>query len=98
MGLADVLELVIVVAERMKQDHKEAEWSSQSSANRPRSQVYQLGKSQQDGAIWQDKMGDKYRSRDGAWEYQTAGQNNWEPVRFDEILTGFGPYTPVVDS
>ena len=84
--------------ERMKQDHKQAEWSSQSSANRPRSQVYQLGKSQQDGAIWHDRMGDKYRSRDGAWEYRTAGQNNWEPVRFDEILTDFGPYTPVVDS
>ena len=83
---------------RIKQHHNETESSSQSSATRPPSHVYQLGKSQQNGAIWQDRMGDKYRFHDGAWEYQTAGQINWEPVRFDEILTEFGPYTPVVDS
>ncbi len=83
---------------RIKQDHKETEWSSQSSATRPLSQVYRLGKSQQNGTIWQDRMGDKYRFHHGVWEYQTAGQNNWEPVRFDEILTDFGPYTPVMDS
>ena len=83
---------------RIKQDHNETASSSQSSAIRPASQVYQLGKSQQNGTIWQDRMGDKYRFYRGAWEYQTAGQINWEPVRFHEILADFGPYTPVVDS
>jgi hypothetical protein len=43
-------------------------------------------------------MGDKYRFSDGAWEYLTAGQDNWEPVRFPDILTDFGPYTAVADS
>ena len=83
---------------RITQDHKDAEWSYQSAANRPRSQICQLGKSQQNGTLWRDRMGDKYRFRDGMWEYQTAGQNSWEPVRFDEILTDFGPYTPIDDS
>jgi hypothetical protein len=83
---------------RIEQDHKETESSSPSSPTRPLSHVHQLGKSQQNGTIWQDRMGDKYRSNNGTWEYQTAGQNNWEPVRFDEILTAFGPYTPAVDS
>ena len=39
-----------------------------------------------------------YRFSDGAWEYLTAGQDNWEPVRFPDILTDFGPYTAVADS
>jgi hypothetical protein len=82
---------------RINQD-RETVSSSQSSANRSALQVNQLGKSQQNGTIWQDKMGDKYRFYNGAWEYQTVGQNNWEPVRFHEILADFGPYTPVVDS
>ena len=82
----------------IKRIHKETESTSQSSAAQPSSRAYQLGRSQQNGTIWQDRMGDRYRCRDGTWEYQTAGQNNWEPVRFDEILTDFGPYTPVVDS
>jgi hypothetical protein len=69
---------------------------SPSSASRPASPVYQLGKSQRYSGTWRDKMGDKYRFRNGAWEYQTAGQRTWEPVRFDEILTDFGPYTLVV--
>jgi hypothetical protein len=42
-------------------------------------------------------MGDKYRFNGDVWEYQAAGQNNWEPVRFREILTDFGPYTALVD-
>jgi hypothetical protein len=42
--------------------------------------------------------GDKYRFSDGPWEYLTAGQDNWEPVRFPGILTDFGPYTAVADS
>jgi hypothetical protein len=67
-----------------------------ASANRPLSLVYQLGRSQQnDGFTWQDRMGDRYRFCAGRWEYQTEGQNTWEPVRFDEILTEFGPYTQV---
>jgi hypothetical protein len=45
--------------------------------------------------MWRDRMGDLYRFRGGAWEYQTAGQNTWEPVRFQGILTDFGPYTLV---
>ena len=83
---------------RIKQVRKETVSSSQSSAIRPASEVHQLGKNQQNGTIWQDRMGDKYRFYNGAWEYQTAGLNNWEPVRFHEILTDFGPYAPVVDS
>ena len=81
----------------IKRGRKEIVSSSPSWTIRPASQVYQLGKSQQNGTIWQDRMGDKYRFYSGAWEYQTAGQNNWEPVRFPEILADFGPYTPVVD-
>jgi hypothetical protein len=68
--------------------------SSRSSAS-PASPVCRLPKSQQNGAMWTDSMGDLYRFRGGAWEYQTAGQNTWEPVRFEEILTDFGPYTLV---
>ena len=82
----------------IKQDREEAASSSQSSAIPPASQVCELGKSQQNGNIWQDRMGDKYRFYSSQWEYQTAGKDNWEPVRFPEILTDFGPYTPVVDS
>jgi hypothetical protein len=59
------------------------------------SPVYTLGESKQNGAMWRDRMGDLYRFRGGAWEYQTAGQNTWEPVRFEEVLTDFGPYTIV---
>jgi hypothetical protein len=83
---------------RIKQDRRVTVSPSQSSAIRPASPVYQLGRSQQNGTIWQDRMGDKYRFCSGAWEYLTAGQNNWEPVRFPDILTDFGPYTPVADS
>jgi hypothetical protein len=72
--------------------------SSRSSAIPRASQVCELGKSQQNGVIWQDRMGDKYRFYSGEWEYQTAGQDSWEPVRFPAILTDFGPYRPVVDS
>jgi hypothetical protein len=78
---------------RLKQSREET-----ASANRPTSLVYQLGRSQQkDGFTWQDRMGDRYRFCAGRWEYQTEGQNTWEPVRFDEILTEFGPYTLVED-
>lgn len=83
---------------RIKDERNEAVSSSQSSAIRLASQVDRLDKCQHHGTIWQDRMGDKYRFRSGAWEYQTAGQDNWEPVRFPEILTNFGPYTPFVDS
>ena len=82
---------------RIKHNWKETVPLSQSSALRPASQVRQLGESQQNGTIWQDRMGDKYRFYRGAWEYQTAGQDNWEPVRFPEILTDFGPYAPMLD-
>jgi hypothetical protein len=82
---------------RIKQGDKRA-LSSQASASRAASQVHRLGLSQQDGTTWQDRMGDKYRYCDGAWEYLTAGQGNWEPVRFHDILTDFGPYTAVADS
>jgi hypothetical protein len=83
---------------RIKQNGESALPSSQTSAPRAASQVHQLGLSQQNGTIWQDRMGDKYRFRDGAWEYLTAGQGNWESVRFPDILTDFGPYTAVADS
>jgi hypothetical protein len=81
---------------RIKRDGISA--SSQASAMRAASQVHQLGDSQQNGTVWQDRMGDKYRFYNGAWEYQTAGLDNWEPVRFADILTDFGPYTAVADS
>lgn len=83
---------------RIKHYGESAVPSSQTSATRAASQVRQLGLSQQNGTVWQDRMGDKYRFSDGAWEYLTAGQDNWEPVRFPDILTDFGPYTAVADS
>jgi hypothetical protein len=83
---------------RIKHYGESAVPSSQTSATRAASQVHQLGLSQQNGTVWQDRMGDKYRFSDGEWEYLTAGQDNWEPVRFPDILTDFGPYTAVVDS
>jgi hypothetical protein len=81
---------------RIEQRREESVSLSPSPASRPASPVYQLGKSQRNGGTWQDKMGDKFRFCNGAWEYQTAGQGTWEPVRFAEILTDFGPYTLVV--
>jgi hypothetical protein len=83
---------------RIKHYGESAVPSSQTSATRAASQVHQLGLSQQNGTVWQDRMGDRYRFSDGAWEYLTAGQDNWEPVRFPDILTDFGPYTTVADS
>ena len=83
---------------RIKHYGESAVPSSQTPATRAASQVRQLGLSQQNGTVWQDGMGDKYRFSDGAWEYLTAGQDNWEPVRFPDILTDFGPYTAVADS
>jgi hypothetical protein len=84
--------------ERIKQDGEEIASSSQSSAVRPASLVNQLGENQQNGATWQDRMGDRFRFNGGEWEYQTAGQSAWEPVRFKETLTDFGPYSQVLDS
>jgi hypothetical protein len=81
----------------IKHDRNETGSSSQSAAIRPASQVRRLDRSQQNGTVWQDRMGDKYRFNGDVWEYQAAGQNNWEPVRFREILTDFGPYTALVD-
>jgi hypothetical protein len=69
--------------------------SSRSSANRLTSPVYRLAQSQQNGAMRKASMGDLYRLRGGAWEYQTAGQNTCAPVRFEETLTDVGPYTLV---
>src|SRR5262245_34143343 len=83
---------------RIKQYGESAVPLSQTSATRAVSQVRQLGLSQQDGTVWLDRLGDRYRFSDGAWVYLTAGQENWEPVRFPGILTDFGPYTAVADS
>jgi hypothetical protein len=83
---------------RIKQNGEGAVPSSQTTATRAASRAHQLGPSQQDGTVWQDRMGDRYRFSDGAWEYLTAGQDNWEPVRFPGILTDFGPYTAVADT
>jgi hypothetical protein len=80
---------------RIMQSRESTVSSSRSSANRLTSPVYRLAKNQQNGAMWRDRMGDLYRFHSGAWEYQTAGQNSWEPVRFEEVLTDFGPYTLV---
>jgi hypothetical protein len=80
---------------RITQGRESAVSSSRSSANRLTSPVYRLAKGQQNGAMWRYRLGDLYRFHGGAWEYQTAGQNTWEPVRFDEVLTDFGPYTIV---
>jgi hypothetical protein len=60
---------------RIKQDHNETASSSQSSAIRPASQVCQLGKSQQNGTIWQDRMGDKYRFYRGAWDIRPRAKS-----------------------
>jgi hypothetical protein len=80
---------------RIMHGRESAAPSSRSSANRLTSPIYRLAKSQQNGTMWRDRMGDLYRFRGGAWEYQAAGQNTWEPVRFEAILTDFGPYTLV---
>jgi hypothetical protein len=80
---------------RMMQGRESTVSSSRPSADRLTSTVYRLAKSQQNGAMWRDRMGDLYRFRGGAWEYQTAGQNTWEPVRFEEVLTDFSPYALV---
>ena len=80
---------------RIKQNGDSVVPSPQGPATRAASEVQQLGLGQQNGTVWQDRMGDKYRFSDGAWEYLTAGQDNWEPVRFPDILTDFGPYTAV---
>ena len=80
---------------RIKQN---GEGTVQTSAPRAASHVHRLGLSQQNGTVWQDRMGDRYRFSDGAWEYLTAGQGDWEPVRFPGILTDFGPYTAVADT
>ena len=80
---------------RIMQGRESVASSSRSSANRLTPPIYRLAKSQQNGTMWRDRMGDLYRFRGGAWEYQTAGQNTWEPVRFEETLTDFGPYTLV---
>src|ERR1700754_5159570 len=60
--------------ERIKHSGESAVPSSQTSATRAASQVRQLGSSQQNGTVWQDRMGDRYRFSDGAWLYLTAGQ------------------------
>jgi len=80
---------------RIKQNGDSTMPSPQGPATRAASEVQQLSLGQQNGTVWQDRMGDKYRFSDGTWEYLTAGQDNWEPVRFAGILTDFGPYTAV---
>ena len=59
---------------RIKHYGESAVPSSQTSATRAASQVHQLGLSQQNGTVWQDRMGDKYRFSDGEWEYLTGAR------------------------
>ncbi|MHC9292347.1 hypothetical protein ACRCUN_07740 [Mycobacterium sp. LTG2003] len=79
--------------DRIRQSFTVGEESPIALPARPASPVDRLGSHQQDGTLWEDRMGDRYRFRGVAWEYVTRGQTTWEAVKFEEILTDFGPYT-----